>query len=770
MPSESKPETPRLSRRPRIATYLAAIAGLLIGLATASGAWHVYQVWLALPDVRGLSAFQPDRPLRIFSQDGALLAEYGDERREVVPLSRIPAVVQQSLLAIEDARFYEHGGVDYSGLLRAAWANLVSGKHAQGASTITMQVARRLYLSSEKTYDRKLREVLLAYKLEQQFSKQRLLEVYMNQIYLGERAYGFAAAASIYFDKTLAQLTPAEAALLAGLPKAPSAFNPTINPERAAVRQRYILGRMHELGYLNAQQYASALVEPLRLKPRTGAIMPAFAFPVERARQLIVEQYGERAYREGLDVTLTIQEATQVAAYDALQAGLLRAQQRRRYVPLGRASLSGNAPMSALEQYPDREGLTTAVVTATADRSGRLTVNTRDGTVEHARQPAYVSTPLTSGMVVTMARLGGRWEIAQAPEMEGALVSIDAASGDVVAWVGGYDFHRGKFDHVLQALRQPGSCFKPFVYSAALEKGYFPGTMVDDNQRLLNSTVTGARPWRPRNYDNRYDGFITVREGLVRSKNLVTVGLTQASGIGYVRDFALRFGFEPSKNPGSFPLALGAGSVTPMQLTQAYAVFSNGGFLVQPRLISRIVQRDDREHYTSTSGTERKQVISPRNAFIMDSLLRDVVRKGTGRGASRIDKADTAGKTGTSNDARDAWFAGYSTGIATTVWVGHDQFRSLGAVWGATLALPIWNDFMRHATADRAPIQREMPADVIEDNGDYIYREYRLTACVNDTNPFIRNGYRCASEPVAYPTPEQQREHEQILEWFRTDD
>lgn len=759
-----------MAGRARIATWLGAAAGLLIALAIACGAWHVRQVWLTLPDVDSLAAFQPDRPLRIFSQDGALLAEYGDERREVVPLSKIPAVVQHSLLAIEDARFYEHGGVDYAGLFRAIWANLASGRHAQGASTITMQVARRLYLSSEKTYDRKLREVLLAYKLEQQYSKQRLLEVYMNQIYLGERAYGFAAAASIYFDKSLDALTPAEAALLAGLPKAPSAFNPTVNPERAAVRQRYILGRMHELGYLDDAQYASALSEPLRLKPRSHAVAPAFAFPVERARQLIVEQYGERAYRDGLDVTLTIARDTQVAAYDALHDGLVRVQQRRRYVPLGRVALDDAAVASAFERFPDRDGLTTAIVTAAVDRSGRLTVRTRDGTVEHPRQPAFVAAPLASGTVVTMAKLAGKWEIAQAPDMEGALVSIDAASGDVVAWVGGYDFHRGKFDHVLQAMRQPGSCFKPFVYSAALEKGYFPGTLVDDSQRLLDATVTGARPWRPKNYGGRYDGFISAREGLVRSKNLVTVGLTQASGIGYVRDHALRFGFEADQNPGSFPLALGAGSVTPMQLTQAYAVFANGGLLVQPRLISRIVQRDGQAHYTAAEDTARKQVISPRNAFIMDSLLRDVVRKGTGRAASRIDKADAAGKTGTSNDARDAWFAGYATGLATTVWVGHDQFRSLGAVTGGTLALPIWTDFMRHATADRAPIHRDMPADVAEDNGDYVYREYLGAACVNERYPFIRTPYACAAARAAYPTPEQQREHEQVLEWFRTDD
>ncbi|KWR82064.1 PBP1A family penicillin-binding protein [Cupriavidus metallidurans] len=769
MPTESKPETTSTPGRARIATCLGALAGLLIALGMAFGAWRVYQTWLSLPDVNSLAAFKPDRPLRIYSQDGILLAEYGDERREIVPLSRIPIVVQQSLLAIEDARFYEHGGVDFSGLFRAAWANFASGRHAQGASTITMQVARRLYLSSEKTYDRKLREVLLAFKLEQQFSKQRLLEVYMNQIYLGERAYGFAAAASIYFDKSLDQLTPAEAALLAGLPKAPSAFNPTVNPERARVRQRYILARMHELGYLGDEQYASALDEPLRLKPRSYAIDPAFAFPVERARQLVVDQYGERAYRDGLDVTLTIQTATQAAAYDALHDGLLRAQQRRRYIPLGRVAIDGNAPASGLDDYPDRDGLTTAVVTATADRGGRLTVKTRDGTTLRAQAPAYAATPLTRGTVVTMASLGGKWEIAQAPDMEGALVSIDSVSGDVVAWVGGYDFHRGKFDHAVQALRQPGSCFKPFVYSASLEKGYFPGTMVDDSQRVLDSTVTGARPWRPKNYGGRYDGFITAREGLVRSKNLVTVGLTQASGIDYVRDFALRFGFAPDLNPGSFPLALGAGSVTPMQLTQAYAVFSNGGYLVQPRLIARIVQRGDQERYTSAGDIERKQIISPRNAFIMDSLLRDVVRKGTGRAAARIDKADAAGKTGTSNDARDAWFAGYATGLATTVWVGHDQFRSLGAVTGGTLALPIWTDFMRHATADRAPISRALPDDVVEENGDYIYREYRSSACVSDSHAFIRTGYRCASEPAPVPTREQQREHEQILEWFRQD-
>jgi penicillin-binding protein 1A len=758
-----------VTKQQRLATKLMAGAGLIMGVCLGWLAIHVYGVWQVLPPIDVLDRYKPALPLRIYSTDGQLLAEYGEERREIVAMSRIPVLVRQSLLAIEDARYYEHGAVDYPGLLRAVWINAVMRRHAQGGSTITMQVARQFFLSAEKTYDRKLREILLAYKLEQTYSKDRLLELYMNQIYLGERAYGFSAAASIYFGKTLEQLSAAEAAMLAGLPKAPSAYNPVVNPERAQVRQRYILQRMRELGHLNEAQYQQALAEPLQVKSFRPAADPAFAYPVERVRQILVAQYGEQAYREGLDVTITLSEPAQRAAYQAVREGLLRTQMRKPYTADVRVATDMKNVDQILGKDADRYGLLAAVVTRIDAKA--VTVRARNGSIQHLKPVARAIRPLVVGSLVHIGQVDGQWQIVQVPEMEGALVSIDANSGDIVALVGGFDFERSKFDHALQAYRQPGSCFKPFVYSAALEKGYFPGTLVNDAQRELNAQETGARPWSPRNYGNRYDGFITARQGLVRSKNLVTVGLMQAAGAEYVQQFALRFGFEAERNPGNLPLALGAGAVTPMQLTQAYATFANGGYLVQPRLIQRIVRRKGDVLYQNESHPQRERVLSARNAYVMDSLLRDVVLHGTGRAAISLGKSDVAGKTGTSNQANDAWFAGYATGIATTVWLGYDQARSLGAVTGATLALPIWTQYMGKIVADRPPVQQLMPEDLSLYEGDFIYPEYQTRACLADNYPFIRSAWKCDANPRRdVPLQEDAAEHDRILQWFRQGD
>ncbi|KVK80637.1 penicillin-binding protein [Burkholderia ubonensis] len=682
------------------------LAGVLLGLTVACagiGAWTIHRIWTQLPSVEHLAVYRPALPLRVFSRDGELLAEYGVERREFVPLERMPPLMRDALLAAEDAQFYRHGAVDVGGLARATFANLVTGQPGQGGSTITMQVARNFYLTRDKVLSRKLAEILMAYKLEREYSKDKLLELYMNEIYLGERAYGFAAAASVYFGKPLDALSAGEAAVLAGLPKAPSAFNPVVNPARATARRNYVLGRMHALGRLDDATYRAAVDAPLALSTTPPPGILAAPYVVERARRMMVERFHDDAYTLGLDVTTTISMRDQHAAEAALTRGL-------------------------------------------------------------RRQPAARDAK---------------------PALEGALVSLDAATGDMLALVGGADFARNGFDHALQAYRQPGSSFKPFVYSAALEKGYFPGVLVDDTQRTLTRAETGAQPWRPRNFGNRYEGFIPVRRGLVRSKNLVAVSLMQAADPQYVQQHAMRFGFDARRNPASLPLALGSGAVTPLELASAYAVFANGGMRLEPRLVTSVKQRHGGVLYEASPAAGTR-VISARNAFMMDSMLRDVVSAGTGRGALALRRDDAAGKTGTSNGSKDVWFAGYSSGVVAVAWLGYDTPRGVGRATGATLALPVWLDYMKTAVDGRAPAEAAQPRDVAVVDGDFVYAEYTQGTCTADVPPFVRSDFACAAAPapagasavaghdaatgVAMPAAVDAAERERVLDLFRTDD
>ncbi|AIO36868.1 penicillin-binding, 1A family protein [Burkholderia cenocepacia] len=699
----SPPPPPAPPRRRRVWRTL---AGALLGLTLACagiGAWTVHRIWTQLPSVEHLAVYRPALPLRIFARDGELLAEYGVERREFVPLERIPPLMRQALLAAEDAQFYQHGAVDPGGLARATFANLVTRQPRQGGSTITMQVARNFYLTRDKVLSRKLAEILMAYKLEREYSKEKLLELYMNEIYLGERAYGFAAAANVYFGKPLDALSAGEAAVLAGLPKAPSAFNPVVNPARATARRNYVLGRMHALGELDDATYRAAVDAPLALSTTPPPGIVAAPYVAERARRMMVERFHDDAYTLGLDVTTTVSMRDQRAAEAAL------------------------------------------------DRTLR-------------RQPA------------------------KRDRLEGALVSLDVATGDMLALVGGADFSRNVFDHALQAYRQPGSSFKPFVYSAALEKGYFPGVLVDDTQRTLTPAETGARPWRPRNFGNHYEGFIAVRRGLVRSKNLVAVSLMQAADARYVQQHAMRFGFDAPRNPASLPLALGAGAVTPLELASAYGVFANGGVRTEPRLILSVKQRHGGVLYDAPAP-DGTRVVSARNAFVMDSMLRDVVRAGTARGALALRRDDAAGKTGTSNGSKDVWFAGYSSGVVAVAWLGYDTPRSMGRATGATLALPVWLDYMKTAVDGRTPIDTTPPQDVALVDGDFVYAEYLHGTCTADVPPFIRSRFACggasvaaasdagaadgrrgaqASEPM--PAAVDAAERERVLDLFRTED
>ncbi|WP_211474715.1 penicillin-binding protein 1A [Collimonas humicola] len=781
------------SRLPRRLKFILGFGSGLVLAASLAGGYWLRQAWQQLPSVDHLAQYNPALPLRIYSSEGILLAEYGEERRDFLPIEKIPLVMRQALLAIEDARFYEHGAVDFTGLLRATLANLSSGQHGQGASTITMQVARGFFLTREKTLQRKLMEILLSYKLEQQYSKDKLLELYMNQIYLGERSYGFAAASNIYFDKPLEQVSAAEAAMLAGLPKAPSAYNPVANPQRAQTRQHYILQRMLELGYLKPDAFQQAMEEKLALNPSRNPSVREAAYAVEEARQMVIQLYQERAYTMGLDVTTTIQMEPQLAADKQLRSGLLDAQGRRGYRgPEAQLAAIASADVvrtihKLLLPYPDSSEIRAALVTAVSPklikavlRNGEaLQISAIDPRIAGgwAKLPASGKRSIAPGSVIRTYRdSSDRWLLSQTPEMEGALISVDARNGDILALAGGFDFFRNPFDHALQAFRQPGSSFKPFVYSAALEKGYFPGTMVDDTQRVLLPQETGARAWRPRNFGNNYEGFITVRRGLMRSKNLVAVSLMQASGAGYVQEFATQFGFLAERNPVSLPLALGAGAVTPLQLAQSYAVFANGGYSQAPRLIKEIRDRSGQILFAdSARKNPGKKVVSARNAYIMDSMLQDVVKAGTGRGAKVLARGDAAGKTGTSNNAYDAWFAGYSSGVVSVVWLGYDQPKSLGNTTGGVAALPIWSRYMQVAVKDRSEQVRDEPAGLSVYDGDYVYSEYLKGSCLADGNPFIHSKFKCQSDGSAGPALEKEalnaaQEREQILKLFSSGD
>lgn len=749
-------------KQPSIRSVLRFALGLLLGLAAgglAGSAFVIHRLWQQLPPVDHLADYEPKRPLRIHARDGTLLAEYGEERRDVVPLEDIPPHLRQALLAIEDSAFYAHDGVDYAGLARAAWSNLAAGGHAQGGSTITMQVARMFFLSPEKTYHRKITEILLAYKLERAFDKDKLLELYMNQAYLGQRAYGFAAAAAVYFDKPLAKLTLAEAAMLAGLPKAPSAYNPVANRARAVQRQRHILARMRALGWITPPAYEAAQAEPLVLRAQDGPSDFAAGHPVEQARQMMVERFGEAAYTRGLDVTLSIDVQQQRAAMAALREGLLRAQDERGYAgPEARLPLpvpTGAALRRALAPYRDSGKLRPALVRAVTGAGIEAVL--RDGaavTLARAGLPAWAvaalgpradaRTRIAPGAVVRVEREGARWRLRQLPALEGALVALDAASGEILALAGGFDARLGQYDHAVQALRQPGSTFKPFVYSAALEQGFFPGSLLADAQRVVTPAARGRKAWVPRNYGHQYEGVTTARRALVRSKNVATVNLMEAVGARDVQAFAARFGFDPRLNPAQLPLALGAGAISPLGLAGAYAVFANVGERVAPRLVLRVAERDGPVLYEAGAPL-RQRAIPRRNAFVMDSLLRDVVREGTGRRALAIGRDDVAGKTGTSNDARDVWFAGYSSGLATVAWMGYDQPRSLGRATGGTLALPVWTQFMKGAVAGRAPVRRPVPDDLALHGGDFVYPEYLGASCIDDGHPHVQAPFDCPS-------------------------
>lgn len=690
---------------------------LLTGLAVVGAALAGFVVLLAfpnLPSIEVLTAYQPKVPLRVYTADGALIGEFGEERRAVVKIDAVPAVMKQAILAAEDERFYRHQGVDYVGVIRAAYSNLLAGGKRQGASTITMQVARNFFLSSDKTLIRKAYEALLAFRIEASLTKDEIFEIYINQIYLGQRAYGFAAAAQIYFGRALADVSVAEAAMLAGLPKAPSAFNPVVNPRRAKQRQLYVLRRMRELGTITEEQYTAAQAQPLVVRRDIDDFSIHAEYVAEMVRQVLYNRYPDEVYTSGLRVYTTITKRDQEAAYHALRRSVLDYERRHGYRgPESYVELPANAGEDALEdvlhEFPDYDDIRTAIVLQASPREVRAylrggeTIAIKGEGLRFAARALDGKSPpnrrVRRGSVVRVLKQDrGGWEIIQLPEVEAAFVALDPITGAVRALVGGFDFSRNKYNHVTQAWRQPGSSFKPFIYSAALEKGFTVATVVNDAPVVVEAEQTGGQVWEPKNYEDTYEGPMRLRTALARSKNMVSIRVLQSIGPQYAQDYVKRFGFDATRHPPYLTMALGAGSVTPWQMARAYAVFANGGYLVDPYLVERIV--DDRgnllaQAQPARAGDESLRVIDIRNAFVMNSLMHDVVRYGTGARVNALRRGDLSGKTGTTNDNVDAWFAGYHPTLVSVAWIGFDQPKKLGRhETGARAALPIWMGYM----------------------------------------------------------------------------
>ncbi len=697
-----------------------------------------------LPEIGGLADYRPKLPMRIYSADGVLLGEIGEERRNFVPAAQIPKVMKDAVLAIEDARFYQHSGVDYLGILRAGLANFGESR-SQGASTITMQVARNFYLSTEKTFTRKIYEILLALKIESLLSKDQILELYMNQIFLGQRAYGFASASEVYFGKPLNSLSIAEAAMLAGLPKAPSAYNPISNPKRATIRQLYIIDRMLENGFITAEQHDTAQAQKLIYRaPSETPVHGEYA--TEAARQLVYAQYGNDAYTVGLNVTLTINSNDQSVAYRALRRGILDYERRQVYRgPEAYIDLPNDARdidtrvAEALGDHPDNDELKASVVLevntkklVAALQSGETVTVTGDGlkpVTSGLGDKANPKTQIRRGAVIRLTKgTTGVWTATQLPEVEGAFVALDPRTGAIVAMIGGFDQAKSKFNHVTQAWRQPGSSFKPFIYSAALEKRFSPATVINDAPLFFDADSTGSQPWEPKNYDGTFEGPMSMRRALAKSKNMVSIRILQAIGAPYAQEWVTRFGFEAGKHPAYLTMALGAGSVTPLQMASAYGVFATGGYRVNPYLISKVT--DARGHLvhkvTPPALDESMRVLNARNAFMMNSLLQEVTRSGTAaRAQAMLKRTDVYGKTGTTNDSHDAWFCGYQHDLVAVVWMGYDNPRKLGdRETGGGLSLPIWIDYMSVALKGRAESEPLPPEGVVNIGGEWYYEEY----------------------------------------------
>jgi len=699
-------------------------------------------VYPTLPSLEALTEYNPKIPLRIFSADGALIGEFGEERRAFIKIAEVPTPLKQAIVAAEDERFYEHGGVDYIGVLRAAVHNFSSGGSKQGASTITMQVARNFFLTKEKTFTRKFNEALLAFKIEHSLTKDQILEIYINQIYLGQRAYGFASAAQVYFGKNLRDLNLGEIAMLAGLPKAPSRYNPVVNMQRAKERQLYVLRRMRELDFIKQSQYEEAVRKPVLVRRDQPEYSTHADFFAEMVRQSMYERYQDEAYTRGFRVYTTLSKPDQDAAYLAVRKGVMDYDKRHGYrgaegyfdLP---QNVSEDALDEALQEQSESDDIYPALVldvnakSVKVFRKGGATIEISGDGLKFARpmigDKAPNSRKLRRGALIRIQPDDKEgWQIVQMPQVESALVAMDPNDGAVKALVGGFDFTRNKFNHATQAYRQPGSSFKPFIYSAALEKGFTAATIINDAPLVVDASETGSVPWEPKNFDGTFDGPIRMRVALTKSKNLVSIRILQAITPQYAQDYITRFGFDPKQHPPYLTMALGAGSVTPLEMAAGYSVFANTGHKVSPYFITRVEDATGRVLAKATpvrAGAGAQRTVDVRNAFVMYSMMQDVIRGGTGARAMSLGRTDLAGKTGTTNDQMDAWFAGFQRNLTCVVWIGFDLPRSLGPnETGAMAALPMWISYMgsalRNTPEESIPVPEGVVAARIDpDNG-----------------------------------------------------
>jgi len=717
-----------------VALTLISLPILLLGMAA-------MLTYPTLPSLEALTDYHPKVPLRIYSAEGTLLGEFGEERRALVKIADVPDTMKQAILAAEDDRFYQHGGVDYMGVLRAALSNFTAGGTKQGASTITMQVARNFFLSKEKTFTRKFNEMLLAFKIEHYLSKDDILQLYINQIYLGQRSYGFAAASQIYFGKPLNKISLAEAAMLAGLPKAPSSYNPVVNPKRAKLRQLYVLRRMHELRYINDEQYHLAQNQVITTRRGSQEFSIKSNYLTEMVRQAIYAKYQEDTYTQGFKVYTTIREQDQLAAYLAVRKGVLEYDRRHGYRgPEGfidlRQERSEEYLEESLQNSTENDDLLPAVVLSVSPKQilaysrGGERITLSDDALRFAQRALSDKVALNQRIVVgSIIRVqkneSGVWQISQLPQVEAAFVSGNPLDGAIYSLVGGFDFNHNQFNHITQAWRQAGSSVKPFIYSASLEKGFTPATLINDAPLMFDAEQTGSEPWQPKNYDGKFEGPMRMRQALLKSKNMVSIRILQSITPLYAQDYITKFGLHADKHPPYLTMALGAGSVTPLQLLTGYSVFANGGFRTTPYFIQRV--EDAQGHILSSTIPQvandgAEQVIDVRNAYTMVSMMQDVVKHGTAIRAMQLGRQDLSGKTGTTSDSIDAWFCGFQPSVAGVAWMGFDQPRSLGdRETGGGAALPIWMSYMEKVLKNVPQVEYTMPegmvATRINDNG-----------------------------------------------------
>jgi penicillin-binding protein 1A len=746
----------------------AAFGVLLLVVLGFAGAYQFLEP--DLPDAESLRDVRSQLPLMVYSRDGKLIAQIGEQRRIPVAYEEIPQVVLDAFLAAEDDRFFQHPGVDWQGLVRALASNVSAGGVREGGGTITMQLARNTILTSERTLRRKLKEVFTALRLERSFTKHEILTLYLNRIFLGQRAYGVGAAAEVYFDKKVGDLSLAEAALIAGLPRSPSRDNPVASVERAMQRRAYVLRRMLETGKIDQEEHDAAAAVPISSRMHSPSVEVEAPYVAEMARAEMVHRYGENALTDGYRVTTTVDSRLQHAANLAAWRAILEYDRRHGYrgaaTHLAAADLNDEAALAAaFKQVPSQGNLVVAVVQEVRERE--ILARGRDGhsvtlawddfawarpalpdglTGPSPKSAADVTRP---GDVIYLEPVeAGRYRLAQVPVVSGALVALDPHDGAIVSLVGGFDYGASKYNRVIQARRQPGSAFKPFLYSAALERGFTPATLVNDAPIVLpgGGGTEGDEEWRPQNITRKFYGPTPVREALVRSRNLVSIRLLRGAGIGFVTKHIAAFGFGPEALPANLTLALGTGQVTPLDMVRGFAVFANGGYRVSPYFIDRVADASGKELFASApllacptcsasaaapdvaapdatastatgpvpSDRRAPQAISPANAFIMTDMMTDVIQRGTATRAKSLGRTDIAGKTGTTSDRRDTWFVGFNADVAAAVWIGFDQERSLGEQEeGGKTALPMWIYFMEEALRDRPPHRQPEPPGVV---------------------------------------------------------